>query len=117
MTAQIIQFSDYTKSNCLPEHSTKFHFWTGLSGKRYVHTVYDASNCPDIGLSVYIIVKRSRSKIIPIFIGIGTKKLDLINLMKMKSGNEIHLHLLCNNVNEAIQAAEDLKRNYEDGSL
>ena len=28
------------------EFSDRFCFWTGLSGKRYIHSVYGADNCP-----------------------------------------------------------------------
>ncbi len=42
-----------------PEQPPRFQFWTGASGKRYVHTVYSLFDCPTLEDANYILVRRS----------------------------------------------------------
>ena len=46
-----------------------FRFWTGASGKRYVHTVYELLDCPALPAANYILVRRepgARRKVLSI---------------------------------------------------
>jgi hypothetical protein len=41
--------------------ANRFHFWTGASGKRYVHTVYNLLECPALPAGNYVLVRRGQN--------------------------------------------------------
>ena len=69
MSARIIHLADYKARRGLvpgetpaietaPDLAERFHFWTGGSGRRYVHTVYSLIECPPMSAGNYILVRR-----------------------------------------------------------
>ena len=72
MSARIIELAAYreqrSRTSETPAESeftelkanvaNRFHFWTGASGKRYVHTVYELLECPALPAANYVLVRR-----------------------------------------------------------
>ena len=98
-----------------PEASPRFHFWTGASGKRYVHTVYSLFDCPTLEDANYILVRRAdRSSRTVLAIGRLTNQCATLNLAEIRQhaaalgADEVHVHLLAASVQEAEAVEADL---------
>jgi hypothetical protein len=81
--------------------ANRFHFWTGASGKRYVHTVYELLECPPLPAANYVLVRReagARRKILSI--GRVSNAAPSLNLAEIRQrgaelgADEVHVHLL-----------------------
>lgn len=95
--------------------SQAFHYWRGVSGKRYLHSVYTLIGCPALPQANYILVRRypdgSRTAL-----AFGQTKDDAISLnlahlryQGAKCGaNEVHLHLLAETPEERALVEDDL---------
>ena len=101
-----------------PLHEIKapFLFWTGASGTRYVHSVYNLFECPPVGSANYILVKRhsdGRRTVISIgraLHGAGSMNLAEIRLRSAQLGaNEVHVHLLADDQNQSQWIEADLR--------
>jgi hypothetical protein len=94
----------------------RFHFWTGASGKRYVHTVYSVFDCPPLGIASYVLVRRS-NKTERSILAIGRLSFDhpSLNLAEIRqraatlSADEVHVHLLAGSVSECQAVEVDLR--------
>lgn len=82
-------------------YSTRFHFWTGASGKRYVHTVYELLECPVLPAVNYVLIRREpgrRRKVLSI--GRVSHSAPSLNLAEIRrrgaelGADEVHVHLL-----------------------
>jgi hypothetical protein len=126
MSAEIIQLAEFrarrhasvealqvSVSETYPEQPPRFHFWTGASGKRYVHTVYSLFDCPTLEDANYILVRRSnRSTRDVLAIGRLSNNSPSENLAEIRQhsaalgADEVHVHLLaCSNQEaEAVEA-------------
>jgi hypothetical protein len=98
-----------------PEISPRFHFWTGASGKRYVHTVYSLFDCPTIEDANYILVRRAdRATRTVLAIGRLCNQNVSLNLAEIRQhasalgADEVHVHLLASSPQEALAVEEDL---------
>ena len=127
MSAEIIQFADVrvrrSSSKAIApvqaseiEAGTRFHFWTGASGKRYVHTVYSLFDCPPIGVANYVLVKREASgKRSALSIGRIAHDAPSLNLAEIRQrgaelgANEVHIHLLAGSTKQSKLVEFDLK--------
>ena len=81
--------------------ANRFHFWTGASGKRYVHTVYELLDCPALPAANYILVRRepgARRKVLSIGrVGNPAASLNLAEIRQRAAelgAEEVHVHLL-----------------------
>lgn len=99
----------------LPEAPPRFHFWTGASGKRYVHTVYSLFDCPTLEDANYILVRRSdRSRRTVLAIGRLANRCPTQNLAEIRQhsaalgADEVHVHLLASSSQEAEAVEADL---------
>lgn len=127
MSAEIIQFADVRVRRSpvkavMPvqaseiETGTRFHFWTGASGKRYVHTVYSLFDCPPIGVANYVLVRReSKTQRAVLAIGRLTSETSSLNLAEIRQrgatlgADEVHIHLLATSANESQAVEVDLR--------
>ncbi len=127
MSAEIIQLADVRVRRSpvkavmpLPvsgvDTGTRFHFWTGASGKRYVHTVYSLFDCPPIGVANYVLVRReSKSQRTVLAIGRLTGDSTSLNLAEIRQrgatlgADEVHIHLLATSANESQAVEVDLR--------
>lgn len=98
-----------------PEAPPRFHFWTGASGKRYVHTVYSLFDCPTLEDANYILVRRSdRTKRTVLAIGRLSNRCPTQNLAEIRQhsavlgADEVHVHLLAASSQEAEAVETDL---------
>ncbi|MGL4395817.1 MAG: hypothetical protein ACRCS9_04695 [Hyphomicrobium sp.] len=96
--------------------AARFHFWTGASGKRYVHTVYSLFDCPPLGLANFVLVRRD-GKTARSVLAIGRLNGDnaAFNLSEIRQrgttlgADEIHVHLLATSAQECLAVEIDLK--------
>jgi hypothetical protein len=94
----------------------RFHFWTGASGKRYVHTVYSLFDCPPLGIASYVLVRRaSRAERTVLAIGRLSNEQGSLNLAEIRQraatlgADEVHVHLLATSVSECQAVEIDLR--------
>ena len=111
MSARIIELAAFRacrfdEGNSSPQTSksngaNRFHFWTGASGKRYVHTVYELLDCPALPSANYVLVRReagARRKVLSI--GRVSNTAASLNLAEIRQrgaelgADEVHVHLL-----------------------
>lgn len=96
--------------------SARFHFWTGASGKRYVHTVYSLFDCPPLEAANYVLVRRT-TKTHRTIIAVGrlTNETSTLNLAEIRQraatlgADEVHVHLLATSTDDAQAVEVDLK--------
>jgi hypothetical protein len=127
MSAEIIRLADFRSRQrqvaeqaadeavFLPDTSPRFHFWTGASGKRYVHTVYSLFDCPPLEDANYILVHRA-NKTARKVLAIGrlhniSATLNLAEIRRRAAelgADEVHVHLLASSLQEAEAVEADL---------
>jgi len=95
---------------------TPFLFWTGASGTRYVHSVYNLFDCPPVEGANYILVKRhSNGQRTVISIGRATNEAATLNLAEIRlrsaqlGANEVHIHLLAGSLTQSQHIESDLR--------
>ncbi|MFT3732217.1 MAG: hypothetical protein QM780_12505 [Hyphomicrobium sp.] len=127
MSADIIQLAEFRARRAngeappvsinaiYPEQPPRFHFWTGASGKRYVHTVYSLFDCPTLEDANYILVRRSdRSTRVVLAVGRLSNNCPSENLAEIRQhaaalgADEVHVHLLASSHQEAEAVEADL---------
>jgi hypothetical protein len=98
------------------ETGARFHFWTGASGKRYVHTVYSLFDCPAVAAANYVLVKRSnQARRTVLAIGRLQNESASLNLAEIRQrganlgADEVHIHLLATTSTEAQAVEVDLR--------
>jgi hypothetical protein len=129
MSAEIIGLADYralragqvaggTSGQQIPatDTSPRFHFWTGASGKRYVHTVYSLFDCPPLDMASYVLVRRvSRAERKVLAIGRLSNEQASLNLAEIRQraatlgADEVHVHLLASSASECQAVEIDLR--------
>lgn len=129
MSAEIVDFAQFRSRRELPPQAaieapaalesptTPFQFWTGASGTRYVHSIYNLFECPPVDAANYILVKRHRDgQRTVLSIGRVTHASASINLADIRQrsaelgANEIHVHLLADSKSASQQIEADLRR-------
>ncbi len=136
MSARIINFEEARASRaktCMkqltvatsvdpaPELMERFQFWTGASGRRYVHTIYTLMDCPALSSGNVILVKRGtggqRTVLDINLLGPNSPTLNLAEIRQRGAtlgANEVHVHLLAENEREAQRIAFDLQCGHPD---
>jgi hypothetical protein len=96
--------------------STDFQFWSGLSGRGYVHTIFDLIGCPRVPACSYVLVRRAADgKRSPLRIGTVAAEAWSLNLAEIRhraaqlGANEVHLHLIAGDAGSRAKIAEDLQ--------
>lgn len=125
MSARIIELAAYRakRSQAIEEptrmraeEAGRFHFWTGASGKRYVHTVYELIDCPALPAANYVLVRRepgARRKVLAI--GRVDQSVPSLNLAEIRKrgaemgAHEVHVHLLAETAKLAKLVEFDLR--------
>ncbi len=129
MDARIISLADYRARKALKvtvsepamlegaaDIAERFHFWSGASGRRYVHTIYTLVECPAIPSGNYILVHRDedgRRVILSIGrVGNASASLNLAEIRRRGAelgANEVHVHLLAPNAKQSRLIETDLR--------
>lgn len=98
-----------------PAHE-RFHFWSGASGERYVHSVYSLVDCPAVPSANYVLVRRDASGLCyAMDIGRVDESAPSLNLARIRQlgaglgATEVHIHLLARNSREGKLIEFDLK--------
>ena len=115
MVARIIELAVYRAQRTLAQEemaertaraneTTRFHFWTGASGKRYVHSVYDLLECPPMPAVNYVLVRRNANgRALALSIGRVSHGAPSLNLAEIRQrgaelgADEVHVHMLADN--------------------
>jgi len=99
-----------------PSGTTRYHFWCGASGERYVHTVHSLLECPEMPAANYILGRRrGDGQVETLAIGhvdTGSPSLNLAHIRHQGAtlgASEVHLHLLAKTSKHAKLIAYDLK--------
>lgn len=112
MGARIIQLAEIRARRQAPANDVRgakpeprlierFHFWSGASTKRYVHTVYSLLECPEMSCGTFVLVRRdAQGRREALTIGRLTHAAPSLNLAEIRQrgamlgANEVHVHLL-----------------------
>lgn len=111
MGARVIQLAEVRARRSTPtpfaslgidvEPRERFHFWSGASGQRYVHSVYSLFECPEVPAANFLLVRRDASGSREVLAigrlrhGAGSLNLAEIRQRGARLGaNEVHVHLL-----------------------
>lgn len=104
--------------------SERFHFWSGASGQRYVHTVYSLIECPAVPAANYLLVRRDASgNCHALSVGRVSEEAPSLNLARIRQlgasmgATEVHIHLLAGNARQGKLIEFDLKSGQLEGSL
>jgi hypothetical protein len=93
------------------EMKDRFWYWQGTSGRKYIHSVYDLDCCPPLPGAVYVAVKRAGHLRIAVAVGrfapFWDKTFDENRLADL-GADEIHVHLLARNPEQAEAVNRDL---------
>lgn len=103
--------------------SDRFHFWSGASGQRYVHTVYDLLDCPEVPAANFLLVHRDASGNRSVLaIGHLKHRAASLNLAELRhrgarlGANEVHVHLLAPSAHQRCMIELDLRAGRIDGN-
>lgn len=96
--------------------ANRFHFWTGASGKRYVHTVYNLLECPALPAGNYVLVRREQNgRRTVLAIGRVSSAAHSLNLAAIRQrgaelgADEVHVHLLANTAKQSKLVEFDIR--------
>ena len=99
-----------------PSGKERFQFWTGASGTRYVHTVYDLVSCPTLPAANYMLITRSDDGELDVLsIGHVNNQAAPLNLAEVRrhgaelGAKEVHVHLLADDARNAQLIQQDLQ--------
>jgi hypothetical protein len=102
-----------------PDFKDRFWYWTGASGRKYIHSVYKIDECPPLPGAIYVAVRRDGPLRVVLGIGRFTPRWegawggrDLASL-RAEGVDEIHVHLLAKSPEVAKAILEDLLQAYE----
>ena len=92
-----------------------FHYWRGVSGKRYLHTVFPLTGCPLMPKANYILVRCDEDGTRrPLDIGQTASDAESLNLAHLRrraallGANEIHIHFLSESARQRRAVEADL---------
>lgn len=98
------------------EFADRFHFWSGASGRRYVHTVYSLIECPELQSGTYILARRGADgRRVALAIGRTAHEAASLNLAEIRhqgaliGANEVHVHLLAGTPAQSRSVELDLR--------
>jgi hypothetical protein len=130
MAAQIISLAEYKSGRTFApvlrgeqafldgaaDLAQRFHFWSGASGRRYVHTIYSLVDCPAVPAGNYILVHRdAEGRRLVLAIGRVGNTAASLNLAEIRrrgaelGANEVHVHLLAPNAKLSRLIETDLR--------
>jgi hypothetical protein len=103
-----------TTEDCA-EPEIQFWYWRGASGRKYIHSIYEPSNCPPLPGAVYVAVKRLGKTRAAVAVGRFNNVLDKarqaeerLRLFRLGT-DEIHVHLLAKSADDADAIYRDLQ--------
>ncbi len=127
MGARVIQLAEVRARRSAPkpeiatldatsELNDRFHFWSGASGRRYVHSVYDLVDCPEVPAANFLLVHRDETgRRSVLAIGHLIHSAASLNLAEIRfrgarlGANEVHVHLLAPSAQQRRLVELDLR--------
>ncbi len=102
----------------LPEdfgRGDRFWYWRGASGRRYIHSIYEAHSCPPLPGAVYVAVRRVGNAREALAVGRFPSFLDAFAASTAGlAPDEIHVHLLARDDADAKSVLADLEMAQEE---
>src|SRR4051812_37922170 len=101
---------------------SRFWYWHGASGRRYIHSIYAPDACPPLPGAVFLAVRRLGTLRTVLgagrFAGLWDVNIAALSTTPWRDlgANEIHVHLLSRDDREAQIIAADLSAALEDGA-
>jgi hypothetical protein len=105
-----------------PAIKDRFWYWTGASGRRYIHSVYAVDDCPPLPGAVFVLVKRHGTMRTVVGIGRfapfwdGAQRGMGSKGVAMADADEVHVHLLAKSLEQRDAILNDLLDAYESES-
>jgi hypothetical protein len=102
-----------------PDFKDRFWYWTGASGRKYIHSVFALDDCPPLPGAIYVAVRREGPLRLVMGIGRLTPFWDGpmggrdLAALRRNGVDEIHVHLLAKSPEVAEAILEDLLQAYE----
>jgi hypothetical protein len=102
-----------------PGFKDRFWYWTGASGRKYIHSVYAPEDLPPLPGAIFVGVRREGPLRLVMAIGRFTPFWDGVlgnrELADFRNSgvDEIHVHLLAKSPEVANAVLEDLLQAYE----
>lgn len=95
----------------------RFWYWRGVSGKKYIHSIYAVDACPPLPGAIYVAVRRighlrtavAVGRFSPFWDGTFSEFADM-------TADEIHVHLLARDNSAADAVLGDLKAAFGEAS-
>ena len=103
-----------------PTFKDRFWYWTGASGRKYIHSVYGLDDCPPLPGAIYVAVRREGPLRIVMGIGRFTPFWDGPMggrdhaALRARGVDEVHVHLLAKSPEVAEAILDDLQQAYAD---
>lgn len=96
--------------------ATRYHFWCGASGERYVHTVHALTECPELPAANYVLVRRDGAGAISTCaigrVDEGSPSQNLAEIRHrgaLMGATEVHVHLLADSAKRSKLVAFDIQ--------
>lgn len=96
--------------------ASSFHFWSGASGRRYVHTVYSIRECPELPASNFVLVHRDElGRCRALAVGRLSHRSASLNLAEIRQrgaqlgATEVHVHLLAEGSQQMKTIEQDVR--------
>lgn len=97
----------------------QFQFWAGVSGERYVHSVFSLIGCPELPRAVYMLVRCDRGgRRTVLRISRTEHDAPSLNLAEIRhrgaqlGANQVHVHFLARSEGERLKVELDLRAAY-----
>ena len=96
------------------ESADRFWYWSGRSGRRYIHSVYALASFPPLPGAVYIASRRQGGVPVAVALGRFPAILDRTGIERLRSrlnalgACELHVHLLARSESESEAVRSDL---------
>jgi hypothetical protein len=99
-----------------PAFKDRFWYWRGVSGKKYIHSVYAVEDCPPLPGAIYLAVRRQGNLRTVMALGRFTPFWDNVvtgrslDRLYASGVTEIHVHLLAKSPDQCEAILADLER-------
>ncbi|QCK85121.1 hypothetical protein E8L99_04675 [Phreatobacter aquaticus] len=88
---------------------SRFHGWRGISGRRYLTTVYEAGEAPAYEGAIIVLARREGDVRVAVWAGRSpASPRALARLAQMKKADEVHVHLIAETERDRADAEADL---------
>jgi hypothetical protein len=88
---------------------SRFHAWRGISGRRYLTTVYDAGQAPAYEGAIIVLARREGDVRLAVWAGRSpASPRALARLAQMKQAEEVHVHLIAEHEQDRAAVEADL---------